>query len=83
MRLKEKLAKRATNLSLSASTLDMARELGMNVSQTVDVLLTEQVQRHYWARWNADNKDAIAAYNAHIEGEGLPLDKYRSFLRGS
>lgn len=61
MRLKEKLAKRATNLSLSARTLDMARELGMNVSQTVDALLTEEVQRQYWARWNADNKDAIAA----------------------
>ena len=83
MRLKEKLAKRATNLSLSASTLDLARELGMNVSQTVDALLTEEIQRQYWARWNADNKDAIAAYNARIESEGLPLDKFRSFLKCS
>ena len=75
-------AKRATNLSLSARTLDMARELGMNISQTVDALLAEEVQRRYWARWNEDNKDAIAAYNARIARDGLPLAKYRSFAKG-
>ena len=75
-------AKRATNLSLNARTLDMARELGMNISQTVDALLAEEVQRRYWARWNEDNKDAIAAYNARIARDGLPLAKYRSFAKG-
>lgn len=75
-------AKRPTNLSLNARTLDMARELGMNISQTVDALLAEEVQRRYWARWNEDNKDAIAAYNARIARDGLPLAKYRSFAKG-
>lgn len=75
-------AKRATNLTLNAKVLDMARELGMNISQTVDALLAEEVQRRYWARWNEDNKDAIAAYNARVEREGLPLAKYRSFAKG-
>ncbi len=74
--------KRATNLTLNAKVLDMARELGMNISQTVDTLLAEEVQRRYWARWNEDNKEAIAAYNARIEREGLPLAKYRSFAKG-
>ena len=32
--------KRPTNLSLTAKVLDTARELGMNISQTVDELLT-------------------------------------------
>ncbi len=73
--------KRPTNLSLNAKVLDMARELGMNLSQTVDALLAEEVRRRYWARWNEDNKDAIAAYNARIEREGLPLAKYRSFAK--
>ena len=79
---RELTAKRATNLSLNAKVLDMARELGMNISQTVDALLAEEVQRRYWARWNEDNKEAIAAYNARIEREGLPLAKYRSFAKG-
>lgn len=76
------IAKRATNLTLNAKTLDLARELGMNISQTVDTLLAEEVQRRYWARWNEANKEAIATYNARIEREGLPLAKYRSFAKG-
>ncbi len=75
------LAKRPINLSLTSKVLDAAREMGMNVSQTVDELLTEEVKRRYWARWNEDNKDAIAAYNARIEREGVPLAKYRSFMK--
>lgn len=75
-------AKRPTNLSLNAKVLDMARELGMNVSQTVDALLAEEVRRRYWERWNQENKDAIAAYNERVEREGLPLAKYRTFMKG-
>lgn len=74
--------KRPTNLSLNAKVLDMARELGMNVSQTVDALLAEEVRRRYWERWNEENKDAIAAYNERIDREGLPLAKYRTFMKG-
>jgi antitoxin CcdA len=78
----EKSPKRPTNLSLNAKVLDLARELGMNVSQTVDTLLAEEVQRRYWERWNVENKDAVAAYNQRIEREGLPLSRYRTFAKG-
>ena len=78
----DKAPKRPTNLSLNAKVLDMARELGMNLSQTVDALLAQEVQRRYWERWNEQNKDAIAAYNQRIESEGLPLAKYRTFAKG-
>ncbi len=74
--------KRPTNLSLNAKVLDMARELGMNVSQTVDALLAEEVRRRYWERWNEENREAVQAYNERIEREGLPLAKYRSFAKG-
>ena len=75
--------KRPVNLSLTAKVLDMARELGMNISQTVDALLAEEVQRRYWERWNEQNKEAIENYNARIEREGLPLAKYRTFMQAS
>jgi len=75
----DKAPKKATNLSLNSKVLEMARDLGMNVSQTVDELLAAEVKRRYWERWNEDNKEAIAAYNARIAKEGLPLAKYRSF----
>ena len=74
--------KRAVNLSLNSQVLDTARELGMNLSSTVDALLAEEVKKRYWERWNAENKDAIEHYNARIEREGLPLARYRSFLQG-
>ena len=74
--------KRATNLTLNAKVLDMARELGMNLSQTVDGLLAEEVRRRYWERWNEENKVAISAYNERIERDGLPLAKYRTFAKG-
>lgn len=71
--------KTAIKLSLNSKVLEMARELGMNVSQTVDTLLAEEVKRRYWQKWNEENKDAIDHYNARIKREGLPLAKYRTF----
>jgi antitoxin CcdA len=73
--------KRATNLSLNAKVLEMARELGMNISQTVDTLLAEEVRKRYFERWNVDNAEAIAHYNARIEREGTlsqRIDKHLS-----
>ena len=75
-------AKRAVNLSLNAQVLDKAREMGMNLSATVDALLAEEVRKQYWQRWNAENKEAIEHYNARIEREGLPLARYRTFMQG-
>jgi antitoxin CcdA len=71
--------KKPTNLSLNSKVLEKARELGMNVSQTVDTLLAAEVRRCYWQKWNEENKDAVAEYNARIASEGLPLTKYRTF----
>ena len=75
----ENAPKRATNLSLNSKVLEAARAMGMNISQTVDSLLADEVKRRYWAKWNDDNKEAIDHYNARIESEGLPLAKYRTF----
>ena len=41
--------------------------------------LAAEVKRQYWEKWNEENKEAVAAYNARIAKEGLPLAKYRSF----
>lgn len=79
MRTAANTPKRPVNLSINARTLELAKELGMNISQTVDALLAAEVKRRYWEQWNERNKDAIDAYNARIAKEGLPLAKYRSF----
>lgn len=71
--------KRPINLSLSSKTVDMAKALGMNLSQTVDTWLGEEVKRRYWQRWSEDNREAIDEYNQRINAEGLPLATYRTF----
>jgi antitoxin CcdA len=49
----------------------------------MDGPLAEAVCKFPCKRWNADNKGAIQAYNARIEREGLPLEKYRNFAEGA
>ena len=73
------LAKRATNLSLSADVLDAAKALHINVSQVCDSYLREVVRRAQADRWRTEHADFIAAYNASINTEGLPLDEWRTF----
>ncbi len=71
--------KRATNLSLSSDVLDAAKHLAINISQVCDSHLREVVRREQERKWREDHAAFIAAYNAPIEAEGLPLDERRSF----
>jgi antitoxin CcdA len=71
--------KRAANLSLSADVLDAAKVLNINVSQTCDSHLRDVVRREQERRWRQEHSEYIAAHNATIELEGLPLDEWRSF----
>lgn len=70
-------AKRAANLSLSADLLDAMVKI--NLSQVCDSHLREVVRGERERRWRAEHADFIAAYNATVEAEGLPLDGWRSF----
>lgn len=71
--------KRAINLSLSGDVLDAAKQLEVNISQVCDSYLREFVLREQERKWRVDHADFIAAYNATIQAEGLPLDEWRSF----
>jgi antitoxin CcdA len=72
--------KRAINLNLNSKVLDMARDMGLNISQTVDALLTEEVLKLYGQRWQHDNAEAIADYNARIAREGTFAQSIRRHL---
>jgi antitoxin CcdA len=72
--------KRPTNLSLNAKVLEAARELGINISQTVDHLLAEEVRRLYQEKWLSENRQAIDEYNARIEREGTFSQRVQRWL---
>jgi antitoxin CcdA len=71
--------KRATNLSLSADVLEAAKQLDINISQVCDTYLRGLVRREQERRWGEDHADFIAAYNATLKAEGLPLEEWRGF----
>ena len=71
--------KRATNLTLSSDVLDAAKRLAINISQVCDNHLREVVRREQERQWRAEHAGFVAAYNATIESEGLPLDEWKNF----
>ena len=71
--------KKATNITLSADVLNEAKALGINISQACDQFLRDLVRSEQERRWQTDHAEFIAAYNAGVERDGLPLDAWRSF----
>jgi antitoxin CcdA len=65
--------KQRTNVSLTASTLAAARELGLNVSAISDAALAEAVRAAKAEAWARENAEAIAERRAWIEANGIPL----------
>jgi len=71
--------KRPTNLSLSVDVLEAAKALNFNVSQVCDNHLRQLVAQEQEKRWRTEHADFVAAYNATLETEGLPLEQWRTF----
>ena len=74
--------KRPANLSLNSKVLDMAKELGIDLSQTIDVLLAEEVHRRHREQWLEQNKAAIEAHNARIGRAGTFAQQVQKWLEG-
>jgi antitoxin CcdA len=73
------LTKRPINLTLSTETLDAAKRLGINISQVCDEHLRAVVRQEQERRWRQEHAGFVAAYNASLEAEGLPLAEWRTF----
>lgn len=71
--------KRATNVSVRTDLLEAAREAGVNLSATLERALTEELASVKRARWLEENREAIAAYNEHVDENGTFSDGIRSF----
>jgi antitoxin CcdA len=65
--------KRKTSLTLDASALDEAREMGLNVSALADEALKEAVRKARQQRWLEENAEAFKAQSEWHEKHGHPL----------
>jgi antitoxin CcdA len=65
--------KQRTNVSLTASNLAAARELGLNVSAISDAALAAAVRTARAEAWVRENAAAIEERRSWIEAHGTPL----------
>ena len=72
-------AKRATNVSVRSDLLAAARAAGLNLSATLERALREQLAESRRAEWREQNREAISAYNDHVETHGTFADELRGF----
>jgi antitoxin CcdA len=73
------VAKKATNLSIRADLLAEARAHKINLSATLESALSEILRASRQAAWRDENREAITAYERHLERDGLFADRVRLF----
>ena len=71
--------KKSVNLSANSDLLLKAKEKGINLSQTFEAALVVSLREKLEERWREENKEAIAAYNEHIERDGVFGSRTRKF----
>lgn len=71
--------KKPVNLTIDAGLAAEAKAAGLNLSAMLEAALIGSLQERRLALWRDENRDAIAAYNAFVEANGLISDDWRSF----
>jgi antitoxin CcdA len=71
--------KKPTNLSVNSDLLRQAREFNINLSQTLEEGLIRELRRRRREIWLQENREALDAYNTHVERDGVFSDGIRSF----
>jgi antitoxin CcdA len=63
--------KRATNVSIDSELLEVAKSLGINLSETLEQRLRELTQEERERRWKVANRAFIESHNRYIEEYGV------------
>ncbi|MEO6079092.1 MAG: type II toxin-antitoxin system CcdA family antitoxin [Steroidobacteraceae bacterium] len=71
--------RKPANLTINADLLRYARAQKINLSATLERALVDELRRRQREDWLEHNRDAIAAYNAEVEKQGVFSDGSRAF----
>ena len=71
--------KTPVNLRIRTTLKNKAKSLGVNLSQTLERSLEDEISRREQLEWLEANRQAIEAYNRRINERGPALAAYRSF----
>lgn len=71
--------KKATNLSINSDLLQQAKELKINLSQSLEEYLTQKIIERKSQEWLVENQEAIHEYNKSVTKRGVFSDGLRRF----
>lgn len=71
--------RKPVNLSINADLLQQAKQLDINLSQTLERHLAEIIRQARRDCWLEDNRGALDAYNRRVEKRGVFGDGLRRF----
>lgn len=57
----------------------MSRKFSINLSAKLERAVTEDLAAEQSKKWREDNREAIEAYNRHVEEHGAFSDELRKF----
>ena len=63
--------KRAANVSIDGHILDLAKEMGINLSETLEARLLEMTREERERRWKIENRAFLESYDRYIEENGI------------
>lgn len=72
-------SRKPLNVSLEASLVVEAKELGVNLSRAAETGIRKAVKSAKEEQWKRENAAAIDAFNKWAETNELPLRQYRDF----
>jgi antitoxin CcdA len=72
-------AHNSINLTINKDLLREAKELGINLSATLERALVQDIRNRRRTKWIAENAEAIDAYNEDVRKNGVFSDGRRVF----
>ncbi len=73
------IGKRPTNLTLSVSLVEQARNLGVNLSHAAEAGIARAIAEAADIQYASENRGRMEAWSTYFEEHGLPLAEYRQF----
>jgi antitoxin CcdA len=71
--------RKATNVTVNTSLLELARAEGLNLSRLLEERLIEVLVAKRRASWVSENREAIDLYNQRVLASGAFGDRLRRF----
>jgi antitoxin CcdA len=64
-------AKKAVNLRIDSELVELAKQTGLNLSQTLETTLRAALKAERERRWREENAAAVEAFDRYVDKNGV------------